>query len=95
MQMNIEVCWSGAVEKAGAGVEVSARAISQMPSVKSLHGGEVWKGSWVAEAVIQDDAAECARGGGEEDMPATEEGVHSEDGAVSRDSSGSSRLLCM
>ena len=38
MQVNMEGCWSGAVEKAGAEVEVTARAIRQMPSVKSLVG---------------------------------------------------------
>jgi hypothetical protein len=36
VQVNMEGCWSGAVEKAGAEMEVSARAIRQMPSVKSL-----------------------------------------------------------
>ena len=36
VQVNMEGCWAGAAEKAGAEVEVTARAIRQMPSVKSL-----------------------------------------------------------
>ena len=36
VQVNMEGCWSGAVAKAAAEVEVTARAIRQMPSVKSL-----------------------------------------------------------
>ena len=36
VQVNMEGCWSGAMKKAGAEVEVTARAIRQMPSVKSL-----------------------------------------------------------
>jgi hypothetical protein len=36
LQVNMEGCWSGAVAKAAAEVEVTARAIRQMPSVKSL-----------------------------------------------------------
>ena len=36
VQVNMEGCWSGAVEKAGAGVELTARAIRQMPSAKPL-----------------------------------------------------------
>ena len=43
----------------------------------------MWQGSRVAEAAIQDEAAECVGGGGEEDMSATEEGISSEDGAAS------------
>ena len=37
VQVNMEGCSSGAVEKAGAEVEVTARAIRQMPAVKPLH----------------------------------------------------------
>ena len=50
--------------------------------------GEVWQGSGVAEAAIQDEPAEaiaCARGGGEEDLSATEESIPPVDGATSRD----------
>ena len=36
VQVNMEGCWSGAVEKAGAEVEVTARAIRQMLAVKPL-----------------------------------------------------------
>ena len=36
MQVNMEGNWSGAMEKAGAEVEVTARDIRQMPSVKPL-----------------------------------------------------------
>ena len=36
VQVDIEWCWSGDVEKAGAEVEATARAIRQMPSVKPL-----------------------------------------------------------
>lgn len=36
VQVNMEGYWKGAVEKAQAKVEVTARAIRQMPSVKSL-----------------------------------------------------------
>ena len=36
VQVNMEGCWSGAMQKAGAEVEVTARAIRQMPSVRSL-----------------------------------------------------------
>ena len=39
VQVNMKGCWSGAVEKAGAELEVTARAIRQMPSVKSLVEG--------------------------------------------------------
>ena len=36
VQVNMEGYWSGAVKKPGAEVEVTTRAIKQMPSVKSL-----------------------------------------------------------
>ena len=36
VQVNMEGSWSGAMEKAGAEVEVTARAIRQMPSGKPL-----------------------------------------------------------
>ena len=36
VQVNMEGCWSGVAKKAGAEVEVTARAIRQMPSVKPL-----------------------------------------------------------
>ena len=49
----------------------------------------------MAEAAVQSEAAEHTRGSGEEGMPASEEGIPSEDGTASRDSSCSSRLLCM
>ena len=45
------------------------------------------QGSRVAEAAVQNEAAECVKRGGEEDMSATEEGIPSEDGAATRDSS--------
>ena len=81
----MEGCWSGAVKKDGAKVEVTARAIRQMPAVKPMvDHGDVWQGSRVAEAAVQDEATdhECDRGGSEEDMPASEEGIPSEDGAA-------------
>ena len=40
VQVNMEGYWKGAVDKASAEVEVTARAISQVPSVKSLVHGE-------------------------------------------------------
>ena len=36
VQVNTEGCCSGAVEKAGAEVEVTVRAIRQMPALKPL-----------------------------------------------------------
>ena len=36
VQVNVKGCWSGDVKKAGAEVEVAARAIRQMPTVKPL-----------------------------------------------------------
>ena len=36
VQMDMEGYWSGAADKVSAEVEVTARAIRQMPSVKSL-----------------------------------------------------------
>ena len=36
VQVNMEGCWSGTVKKAGTEVEVTARAIRQMPSVKPV-----------------------------------------------------------
>ena len=55
----------------------------------------MWQCSRVAEAAIQDGAAECVRRGGGEDMSANEEGISLGDGAATMDSSCSSRLLCV
>ena len=62
VQVDMEGCWSGAVRKAGDEVKVTARAIRQMPSVKPLVEvcGNAVLG--VAEAAVQDEAAECVSG---------------------------------
>ena len=83
------------MEKAGAEVEVTARAIRQMPSVKSLVEGCGKAVGWHLKAAIQGEAAKCTRGGGEEDLPAIEEGIPTGDGAASRDSSCGGRILCV
>ena len=61
VQVNMKGCWSGVVAKAATEVEVTARAIRQMPSMKSLVE-RCGKAMGWAEAAVQDDTAECASG---------------------------------
>ena len=52
-------------------------AMHQTDAFSEVTGGEAWQSSWVAEAAVQDEAAECASGRDKEDMPATEESIPS------------------
>ena len=87
VQVNMEGYSKRAADKASAEVEVTARAMRQMASVKWLVEG-------CGEAEIV-ETAQCSLGGGKGDLPAIEEGIPAEDGATSRDSSSSGRLVCV
>ena len=82
--MNMEGYWSGAVQKAKAEVvEVTARAIRQMPSVKPLvvRMGRQWGG----RGCCTSSSCSVCQGGCKKDPPTTEEaeeGFPAEDGAV-------------
>ena len=93
--MNMEGYWSGATDKASAEVEVIARAIRQMPSVKSLVercGKAVgWQRLLYRLRLLSAPEKEAR----EICQPATEEGISAGDGAAPRDSSSSSRLVCV
>ena len=67
-------------EKAGAEVEVTARAIRQIPSVKPLV--EMCSRAVGWQRLLYRTKLLSVSGEEEEDMPATEEGIPAEDGVI-------------